>query len=250
MSVISIKADSGFEPISALQGSPGVAGATGVGITSVSAGQSTNNDIYTITPVTFEKSDGSSDTINIQAYNGYKMSDTVDLIYPIDSIFITSKNENPSSVLGGTWKLIDKEFKSEAGNSNSLFNANATNCEVNNFYFARSKNSVSIRFNFKNLVELNDSTVVLGNFNFPDLGINELPYGLYYVIGSTDNGNGLFISFIDYASGQMEIRDTISKESSGNISSNSSCYLLFEFVTTFDNMIDSFCDKFYWKRTA
>ena len=237
MSVISIKADSGFEPISALQGSPGVVGATGVGITSVSAGQSTNNDSYTITPVTFEKSDGSSDTINIQAYNGYKMSDTVDLIYPIDSIFITSKNENPSSVLGGTWELIDKEFKSEAGNSNSLFNANATNCEVNNFYFARGKNSVS-------------STVVLGNFNFPDLGINELPYGLYYVIGSTDNGNGLFISFIDYASGQLEIRDIISKESSGNISSNSSCYLLFEFVTTFDNMIDSFCDKFYWKRTA
>lgn len=174
------------------------------------------------------------------AINGSKVGD----------IIVTSTNTDPSERFGGTWELIDKEFKSEAGNSNSLFNANATNCEVNNFYFTRGKNSVSIRFNFKNLVELNDSTVVLGNFNFPDLGINELSYGLYYVIGSTDDGNGLFISFIDHTSGQMEIRDIVSKESSGNISSNSSCYLLFEFVTTFDNMMDSFCDKFYWKRVA
>lgn len=174
------------------------------------------------------------------AINGSKVGD----------IIVTSTNTDPSERFGGTWELIDKEFKSEAGNSNSLFNANATNCEVNNFYFTRGKNSVSIRFNFKNLVELNDSTVVLGNFNFPDLGINELSYGLYYVIGSTDNGNGLFISFIDHTSGQMEIRDIVSKESSGNISSNSSCYLLFEFVTTFDNMMDNFCDKFYWKKVA
>lgn len=174
------------------------------------------------------------------AINGSKVGD----------IIVTSTNADPSERFGGTWELIDKEFKSEAGNSNSLFNANATNCEVNNFYFTRGKNSVSIRFNFKNLVELNDSTVVLGNFNFPDLGINELSYGLYYVIGSTDDGNGLFISFIDHTSGQMEIRDIVSKESSGNISSNSSCYLLFEFVTTFDNMMDNFCDKFYWKKVA
>ena len=174
------------------------------------------------------------------AINGSKVGD----------IIVTSTNADPSERFGGTWELIDKEFKSEAGNSNSLFNANATNCEVNNFYFTRGKNSVSIRFNFKNLVELNDSTVVLGNFNFPDLGINELSYGLYYVIGSTDDGNGLFISFIDHTSGQMEIRDIVSKKSSGNISSNSSCYLLFEFVTTFDNMMDNFCDKFYWKKVA
>ena len=174
------------------------------------------------------------------AINGSKVGD----------IIVTSTNADPSERFGGTWELIDKEFKSEAGNSNSLFNANATNCKVNNFYFTRGKNSVSIRFNFKNLVELNDSTVVLGNFNFPDLGINELSYGLYYVIGSTDDGNGLFISFIDHTSGQMEIRDIVSKESSGNIPSNSSCYLLFEFVTTFDNMMDNFCDKFYWKKVA
>ena len=174
------------------------------------------------------------------AINGSKVGD----------IIVTSTNADPSERFGGTWKLIDKEFKSEAGNSNSLFNANATNCEVNNFYFTRGKNSVSIRFNFKNLVELNDSTVVLGNFNFPDLGINELSYGLYYVIGSTDDGNGLFISFIDHTSGQTEIRDTISKGSSGNISSNSSCYLTFEIEATFSKMIDSFCDKFFWKRVA
>ena len=174
------------------------------------------------------------------AINGSKVGD----------IIVTSTNTDPSERFGGTWELIDKEFKSEAGNSNSLFNANATNCEVNNFYFTRGKNSVSIRFNFKNLVELNDSTVVLGNFNFPDLGINELSYGLYYIIGSTDDGNGIFLSYINNTNGQTEIRDTISKGSSGNISSNSSCYLTFEIVTTFNNMIDSFCDKFYWKKVA
>lgn len=120
MSVISIKEDNGFKPISALQGSPGVAGATGVGITSISAGQSTNNDIYTVTPVTFEKSDGSSDTINVQAYNGYKMSDIVDLIYPIDSIYISLGSTNPSILFGGTWSQINGRFLLASGSGYTL----------------------------------------------------------------------------------------------------------------------------------
>lgn len=45
-------------------------GTDGISITSVTAGTSTESDGYTMTPVTFEKSDGSNVTVNISAKNG------------------------------------------------------------------------------------------------------------------------------------------------------------------------------------
>ena len=32
-------------------------------------------------------------------------------VYPVGSVYITSTNASPASYLGGTWELIDKEFK-------------------------------------------------------------------------------------------------------------------------------------------
>ena len=165
----------------------------------------------------------------------------------IGNIVITSTNENPSKILGGTWELIDKEFKSENMNSNSFFNVNTSNCTINSFYITRSGHNISIRFNFDNKVALSDSTVELGLFDFAELGITSIPFSLYYLVGSSDDGNGVFIATINYETGILEVREVVTKTSGGTIPSGSSCYLLFEFTTTYDRMIDSFCDKFYWK---
>ncbi len=170
--------------------------------------------------------------------------------YEINDVIVTNTNVNPSERLGGTWELIDKEFKSENTNSNSFFDANTSNCIVNTFYITRSGHNISIRFNFDNKVALSDSTVALGSFNFSELGITELPFSLYYVVGATDDGNGLFMTYVNYSDGSTEIREVVTKTSGGTIPSNKSCYLLFEFATTYDRMLDSFCDKFYWKRIA
>lgn len=48
----------------------GVKGEPGIGITTAQAGDSTQNNGYTVTPVTFNKSDGSKTTVNIRSKNG------------------------------------------------------------------------------------------------------------------------------------------------------------------------------------
>lgn len=169
----------------------------------------------------------------------------IDLIYPIDSIFITSENENPGSVLGGTWELIDKGFKSEASSSNDLFTVNSTNCELKSCYYTRGGHSIQIRLNFTNKVALGDTNTELGNFNLDVLGVTSLPYGLYNVIGASDGGNALLMMIVNYSDGTLT-----HAESTSSIDANNSCYLLFDVEVTSNRMIDSFCDKFYWKRTA
>lgn len=169
------------------------------------------------------------------AINGSKVGD----------IIVTSTNADPSERFGGTWELIDKEFKSEASSSNDLFTVNSTNCELNSCYYTRGGHSLQIRLNFTNKVALTDTNLELGNFNLNALGITSLPYSLYNVIGATDGGNALLTMFVNYTEGTLT-----HAESTNDVSANNSCYLLFDVDLTASRMIDSFCDKFYWKRVA
>ena len=163
----------------------------------------------------------------------------------IGDIVITSTNTNPSSRLGGTWELIDKEFKSYADSSNNFFSADSTNCELNSCYYTRSGHSIQMRLNYTNKVSLSDTNLTLGTFDFDELGVTSFPYTLYNIIGATDGGNALLTTYINYSTGVLT-----HAESTSTVSANNSCYLLFEVALSYDRMLDSFCDKFYWKKTA
>lgn len=169
------------------------------------------------------------------AINGSKVGD----------IIVTSTNADPSERFGGTWELIDKEFKSEASTSDTLFTANSNNCELTSCHYTRSGHSIQIRLNFKNKVALTDTNLELGNFNLDVLGVTSLPYSLYNVIGATDGGNALLTMIVNYTEGTLT-----HAESTNDVSANNSCYLLFDVDVTANRMIDSFCDKFYWKKVA
>lgn len=82
MSVIKIKNESGeFVDIPVIKGDQGIqgeAGNDGVSITTASSGTSTQSDGYTITPITFNKSDGSNVLVNVQAKNGIDGQDGSD----------------------------------------------------------------------------------------------------------------------------------------------------------------------------
>ena len=163
----------------------------------------------------------------------------------IGDIVITSTNTNPSSRLGGTWELIDKEFKSYAASSNNFFSADSTNCELNSCYYTRAGHLIQIRLNYTNKVSLGDTNLTLGTFDFDELGVTAFPYSLYNLIGASDGGNALLTTYINYSTGILT-----HAESTSTVSANNSCYLLFEVALTYDRMLDSFCDKFYWKKTA
>lgn len=234
MSVIKIKDDNNnFVDIETIQGSTGPAGATGA---TGPAGQGipmggNENDIL------IKQSSTDYDTV---------WASLVDKVYPVGICIETSDSSfDPNTAWGDTWELIDKEFKSEASSSDALFTANSTNCELRSCYYTRSGHSIQIRLNFTNKVALTDTNLELGNFNLNALGITSLPYSFYNVIGATDGGNALLTTYINYSTGILTYA-----ESTNDVSANNSCYLLFDVDVTASRMIDSFCDKFYWKRTA
>lgn len=184
--------------------------------------------------------------------NATNLNNNFDVMHPVGSVLITSTNTNPSSELGGTWTLIDKEFKElkiedETG---TYFTKNETNITSFKFYAIRNKKSISCRLNVFNAVELSESDVILGTLNLEKLGITRLYYGLISNLGATDGGNGAFQFSISWETGKITSNDIIPKNDGGIIAIGSSCYMWFEIPFLSEHMLDSACDKFYWKRTA
>ena len=64
------KGDTGEQGIQGIQGIQGEKGDTGVGFTTASVGESSQSGDYTVTPITFNKSDGSTTVVNVNAKNG------------------------------------------------------------------------------------------------------------------------------------------------------------------------------------
>ena len=165
----------------------------------------------------------------------------------VGSVIITNTNVNPSEEIGGTWKLIDKEFENARLEDNSFFNANSTNATVTNVYVTRSGHMLQIRLGLQNKVALSDTAVVLGSFNFNKLGISRLHFTTFYDVLHSDAGNGSVFGYVDWNTGEYSTSDVIGTDS---IAANSQFYGIFNFVMIYDYMLDSVCNKFYWERVA
>lgn len=185
--------------------------------------------------------------------------DTYDLlqyVYPVGSIFISNTNTNPSTFMGGEWKLIDKGFSDFYGSDTgegTYFTKNETNVDEYNIYFTRSNKRVTMRLMFKNLVALSDSTVNIGTLLFNKLGFSQLYHSLYSHLGGTDGGNAVIQSSLIYNTGVINIQDIVHKtsvSSSATVAIGSEMYIEYDFNIPMNYMLDEACDKFYWKRTA
>ena len=65
-----VEAKNGADGKDGLNGKDGVNGQDGIGITTITSGQSTVEEDKTITPITVNKTDGSSESFNVEAKNG------------------------------------------------------------------------------------------------------------------------------------------------------------------------------------
>lgn len=198
--------------------------------------------------IKFENSPSTKTPINAENLNN-----NFSEVNPIGSILITNTNTNPSSKLGGTWTLVNKEFSSAKGSdtgAGTYFSKNSTNVGSYGLYFVRNGNSIDIRLMVKNNVELSDDKVVLGNMLFEKLGFSQLYYSLYSHLGGTDGGNAILQCTLMYDTGEVSANDVVHKTSGSNVAVGSEIYFEFSFTVPMEYMIDSACDKFYWKRTA
>ena len=170
----------------------------------------------------------------------------LDLLYPVGSVYISNTNTNPSETLGGTWSLIHKRFAYRIVEDPITFNT--TNTQSGDSVAILNGESIELRITFAPKVELNDTTITIGQLNLASIGLTG-KYG-EYIPFLADGGNGIAILYVRNT-GAITTNDVITKTSGGTIPASTStgqARLGLMFAQT--SMIDSFCDEFHWKRTA
>lgn len=220
----------------------------------------------------------------------------VDNIYPVGSVYATSTNTNPSNKLGGTWVLIDKEFRNAAeefedvfapqfaldGWSDSQYKLSGVLATINddedysnglyktNITVIRANHTVRLRI--KMYPQTGDGSEAEVSFsdigtsdvlkiNFSKLGFKGFPTGFLDVLATSDTiGQAIMFSlnYTSYSNGKevgatLYQSDVIGNSKSVVITEGMSVEPITLDITSpvlYESMLDGYCDKFYWKRTA
>lgn len=168
--------------------------------------------------------------------------------YKIGDVVITSTNVGATEMAnryGGTWELIDKEFAPKRISGTNLFTNNSTNTTSSSCYCTVAGHSVTVEVGLTNKVSITDTELSFGTFNLNNIGITAFNNTLDFT-AFTDAGNCAVFMTIT-AAGVLKSVDIIPDN---NVASGRFIEGYATFTITPDNMLDSACNKFYWKRTA
>jgi len=186
---------------------------------------------------------------NAEKLEGNTVNNIMLKIYPVGSVYVTSTNESPASYLGGTWSLVGKEFSAKHGTSSTdgvLFSMNTTNTTAYTCYYLRHGQTIRIRIGIKNAVALSDTSLDMGSLNFNALGISGLGF-TQQCCSSCDGGNVVVLNQIAYDTGAIQVLDIIGADT---VAAGNTFFVDVILQPRMDTMLNSACDKFYWKRTA
>lgn len=167
-----------------------------------------------------------------------------DIIYPVGSVYISSTNTNPSGNFGGTWTLIDKGFN--PGLIQNAYTLNTTNCSAASINVHRSDHSITITGYVDNKVAFTDTTQDLFTLNLSSIGISAFPDTMRWV-GYSDGGNSMLQMTMN-SSGlvqKVDVEYSLTSVAAGKT-------WVFSFTSVIDDsaMLDSACNRFYWRRDA
>jgi len=163
---------------------------------------------------------------------------------PVGTIVITSTNEAPSSF--GAWELIDKEFKPQAVTGS--FSRNTTNCTSCSVTADIAGHSMYLKFTHVNKTSIGDTALAQGTLNPSSLGVSEFPITQNGVMGQSDGGNAITMWNMSTAG----VLQSIDRDAAGSsMAAGNTTYIYMNYVVDdYTTMDDSFCNKFYWERTA
>lgn len=173
--------------------------------------------------------------------------------YPIGSVIITATNTAPT--VGGTWQLFDKGFRTESVSDDGLAVWNTTIADNGGGRIIREGHRLSLALFFSNKTLLNDSAVEIVRVPLASIGIVSDISGIPPVISNDyfcDGANTIGIAKVDVSGTNLVInhQDVIPQNSSGITATGNEFYLKEDLFLETTEMLDSFCDKFYWKRIS
>lgn len=186
--------------------------------------------------------------------------------YPVGSVLITSTKESPAASVGGEWLLVDKEYKNTVGAvDNSLWtptmSGSTPRAELSGFAIrANHLIHLTLQFTTKTAISLtsnNNYSQGLGTVDHTKIGGSpNLPMffgytGSHFAHATYNNGTtpeGCTIQYGFGATGYINIDGIFN--TAKQLPENATIYINVAIPMGFEYMGDSFCDKFYWKRTA
>lgn len=181
----------------------------------------------------------------------------LNIAHPVGSILITDTNTNPAAAVGGDWKLIDKLFKEHYISIDNTYWTSA-NTELvltteqgdsSACIVTLADHTIHIRLKLRPTVQLTDSDTTLGTLNLPAVGIKQLLYTAFSQVALSDGGQ-CTLSYSMNNVGTIITHDVLNIDGKHLMAADQFFYVDVTETITSDKMLDSFCDKFYWKRMA
>ena len=196
----------------------------------------------------------SADWTALQYPSARSVYQLYDIVHPVGSVICMAENINPADALGiGTWELIDKEFRPQwiafsAGEGWTDINGTTTNscgCML-------SGHTVSLRLMALLYNPTNDEAYSIGMLNPGFVGLVNFPMEMMNIPFTADGGevvgnasikkDGTFRINDGWTVKNTELVHTINLEYEVPIHAT--------YTATPSTMLDSFCNKFYFKRTS
>lgn len=221
------------------------------GTTFIFSGGNASSEIDANFVIDSQMSDYSNNAVANLAIKKY-----IDDKYPVGSVWVGGKNGDtpidPSTIFGGNWRLIDKEFASisikDENGTGGLF---AREEIVSGYELLAlcSGHTIRLRLGFTPNTVFEDNyggneiSKAVGQLNLEKLGITTFYHSLVDIVAMSDASNGLLMAIIN-TNGLVSISDVIKSNTA-----NQEVIISTEITCRGDDMLDSFCDKFYWQRT-
>lgn len=186
----------------------------------------------------------------------YEALANLPVLYPIGSIFVTSDADyRPANKIGGEWTLMDKHLRSsfyDNENTTGLVTLTDSNCSAYNVLINVYDHEahISISFNLKNSISSDfETNFILGTLDFSKLGFNKSSCTAYSVM-ATESSNAVCVTTLAYDTGKITCHDIFMQRGNTQINAGDAIRVDFIVKIPINDMINGYCNKFFWKRTA